>query len=138
MITNSNGTKRLEGTDLVLVDNFNQVFDSLDNIKLNLKNISINQNNQHIFDIGLPQNENNISINIYLKVLTPCNITLLISYNDGTGTKTYNILNNEYFASTGSYSFDPLFIMCNNSTVSLIASSSSANSASISCSVNRM
>jgi hypothetical protein len=138
MITNSNGTKRLEGTDLVLVDNFNQVFDSLDNTKLKLNNISINQNNQHIFDTSLSQNHNNISINLYLKILSPCTVTLYLTYSDNQIVKTYNILSSEYFQSSGEYSFDPIFFVCDNSAVSLIASSSVQNAALVNCSVVRM
>lgn len=41
MITNSNGTKRLESTDLVTLDNFNAVFDSLDSTKADINSFNV-------------------------------------------------------------------------------------------------
>ncbi len=125
MITNPNGTKRVQDTDLVYTSVFNQVFDSLDKVAVTINNAGVTQSPQTIFSFT-PSNlfNNNISIAFYLRLTVGCTISATIDYEDDGGPQEFKILNNYYFSSPDSYSFSPIFISTTNQPISLSVSSS--------------
>jgi hypothetical protein len=73
----------------------------------------------------IPTSKNNFMVMIYYRVVTgTTNVTVQVTYNDGTGAQTNTMLNAQSSA-VGSYSLIPLFINATNSaaiTVSITAS----------------
>lgn len=130
MITNPNGTKRVQDADLVYTSVFNDVFDSLDKVAITKHNIGVTQSPQTIFSFT-PSSlfNNNISVAFYLRLTAGCTISASINYTDDGGAQQFNILNNYYFSSAESYSFSPIFISTTNQPISLSVSSSDISNA---------
>lgn len=137
MITNPNGTKRFEDTDLVYTSVFNAALDSFDKVAITANAIGITQSPQTIFSFT-PSNlfNNNLSVSFYLRITSNCTLSASINYTDSSGAQQFDILNNFYFSSPDSYSFSPIFISTISQPVSMTVScSSTSSSAYVSTSV---
>lgn len=127
MIQKPTGSKRLEGTDLVSANNFNEVFSSLDTYLDIKNNIAITESNQLILNFIPEKIDNNICISMSIRLSEQSNITLYINYQDRNGNQIYSILNQEHL-DVDTYIFDPIFVSTTNSNVSLYLNSTNLNS----------
>lgn len=121
MITNPNGSKRFQDSDLVHTTVFNTVLDSFDRVAITKNNIGVTQSPQQIFSFT-PSNlfTNNLCISFYVNTTAQCALSATLSYSDNSGVQTINILNGYTLSSPNSYSFSPIYISAtNNQPVSL-------------------
>ena len=129
MITNPNGSKRFEDSDLVHTSVFNTLLDSFDRVAVTKSNIGVTQYSQQIFSFT-PSNlfNNNVCISFYVNTAAQCTLSATINYSDTNGVQTINILNG-YTLSANSYSFSPIYISTVNQPISLTVSSGNTSGA---------
>ena len=120
MITNPNGSKRFQDSDLVHTSVFNTLLDSFDRVAITKNNIGITQSSQQIFSFT-PSNlfSNNLSISFYVRTTAQCTLSATLSYTDDSTFQNYSIINNYNFASADSYTFSPIYISSVSQPVTL-------------------
>lgn len=120
MITNPNGSKRFQDSDLVHTSVFNTVLDSFDRVAITKNNIGVTQSPQEIFSFT-PSNlfTNNLCISFYVRTTAQCTLSATLSYTDDSTFQNYTIINNYNFISPDSYTFSPIYISAINQPVTL-------------------
>lgn len=137
MITNPNGSKRFQDSDLVHTTVFNTLLDSFDRVAITKNAIGITQSPQQIFSFT-PTNlfNSNLCISFYVTTPAQCTMSATLAYTDSNSTQTLMILNNYNFSGADSYSFSPVYIAASNQPVTLtVSSSDTSGNVSISSSV---
>lgn len=132
MITNPNGSKRFEDSDLVHTSVFNTLLDSFDRVAITRNNVGVTQSPQQIFSFT-PSNlfTNNLCISFYVRTTAQCTLSATLSYTDNGSVQNLAILNNYNFTSADSYSFSPIYIATANQPVTLTVSSGNTSGVAI-------
>ncbi len=128
MITNPNGSKRFEDSDLVHTSVFNTLLDSFDRVAITKNTVGITQSPQQIFSFT-PSNlfSNNLSISFYVRTTAQCTLSATLSYTDDSTFQNYSIINNYNFTSADSYTFSPIYIATVAQPVTLTVSTGSTS-----------
>lgn len=128
----NNKTIRVDGTDIVSTEIFNQVFSSLDRTIFTVQNIQVVGQNQTLgtFTSSLTNN-----INVLFSVVTnqPSQVDIKINYSNQLGAQQYDLLSSYTLSGSETYTFNPAFISTSIGTpVSIVISSTASISVSAS------
>lgn len=122
MIHTQNDSLRLQGSDTVSSEIFNQVFDSLDRLLYTIKNIQITTSNQVVATFT-PSTFSNLVFYINMQAQDTSSVTANIFFqNIGGISQVYNILDSYTTSKNEFYSFNPIFLSTNNSPISIVCS----------------
>jgi hypothetical protein len=133
MIEQQNGSLRVQGTDTVSVAVFNQVFDSLDRLVYTAKNVPIITSNQIIASYT-PSTSSNLVFYVNMYAQDTVSVTADILFQNLAGAQTYSILDNYQTVKDQFYSFYPIFLSTNTSSISVVCT---GNSTSFSVSIEK-
>jgi hypothetical protein len=133
MIEEQNGSLRLQGTDTVSAVVFNEVFNSLDRLVYTAKNVPIITSNQIIASYT-PSTSSNLVFYINMYAEDTVSVTANILFQNAAGVQTYSILDNYQTIKNQSYSFYPIFLSTNTSSISVVCT---GNSTSFSISIEK-
>lgn len=128
----NNKTIRVDGTDIVSTEIFNQVFSSLDRTIFTVQNIQVVGQNQTLgtFTSSLTNN-----INVLISVVTnqSSQVDIKINYSNQLGAQQYDLLSSYTLSGSETYTFNPAFISTSIGTpVSIVISSTASISVSAS------
>lgn len=128
----NNKTIRVDGTDIVSTEIFNQVFSSLDRTIFTVQNIQVVGQNQTLgtFTSSLTNN-----INVLISVVTnqSSQVDIKINYSNQLGSQQYDLLSSYTLSGSETYTFNPAFISTSIGTpVSIVISSTASISVSAS------
>jgi hypothetical protein len=123
------------GANQIVKRNTSGFIDNVVNLTTIANDVLITSTSIQTIATYTPTAKNNFMIMVYFRVVTSTtNVTIAVTYTDGTGTQTNTLLNAQSSA-VGSYSLIPLFINATASAINVNVTASIANQVYASASI---